>query len=109
MVSTTATGEHTYYKSVELSRRERGQLAQHVLPLSKLDPYHTAESLHGVPTLMLQASLDRIVSASSGRLLYEALGRPERWSYPLGHIGLFAVLPAQAGRIADWVEAKVGR
>ncbi|MGI9244060.1 MAG: hypothetical protein ACR2RV_24900 [Verrucomicrobiales bacterium] len=109
MVSTTATGEHVFYKSVGLDRRERGLLAQHVLPLSRLDPYHTAESLHGVPTLMLQASLDRIVAASSGKLLYEALGRPERWSYPLGHIGLFAVLPAQADRIADWVEAKVGK
>ena len=47
--------------------------------------------------------------AASGRLLYERLGRPERWSYPLGHYGLFALLPSQSKKIADWVEAAVER
>lgn len=74
---------------------------------SKFDPYHTAPYLTGLPVLVLQGTMDRIIPRSYGDLLYERLNRPERWSYPLGHIPLFWILPSQANRIADWIEQSV--
>ncbi len=74
---------------------------------SKFDPYHTAPYLAGKPVLMLQGNMDRIIPRQYGDLLYERLNRPERWSYPIGHIPLFWILPSQANRIADWVESAV--
>ncbi len=77
------------------------------LSASRYDPYHTAPLLRSVPTLMIHGSLDQIVPAAYGRELHERLGRPEKWSYPLGHALLFWWLPTQAGRIADWIEREV--
>lgn len=74
---------------------------------SKFDPYHTAPYLTGKPVLFLQGTMDRIIPRANGDLLYERLNRPERWSYPLGHIPLFWALPSQANRIADWIERAV--
>ena len=79
-------------------------LNEAVLERTALDPYHTAAFLAAMPVLQLHAKFDRIVPASTGELLYQRLGRPERWSYLLGHLGLFWWLPHEAGRIADWVE-----
>ncbi|MCH2161918.1 MAG: hypothetical protein MK085_08610, partial [Phycisphaerales bacterium] len=36
---------------------------------------------------------------------HEALGRPERWRYPVGHVGLFLVLPGASEEICDWLDA----
>ena len=58
---------------------------------------------------MLSGELARIVPAHTGDLLYNALGRPERWRYPAGHIALFLGLPLQANRVIDWIEAVVAR
>ncbi|TVQ52727.1 MAG: hypothetical protein EA377_09495 [Phycisphaerales bacterium] len=82
-------------------------LPEAYLSTSRYDPYHTAPLLRSVPTLMIHGSLDQIVPASYGRQLHERLGRPEKWSYPLGHALLFWWLPTQAGRIADWIEREV--
>lgn len=83
---------------------ELDSFTEQYLASSRFDPYHTAPMLRAVPTLMVHGSLDRIVPASYGNQLYERLGRPERWSYPLGHALLFWWLPTQATRIADWIE-----
>jgi pimeloyl-ACP methyl ester carboxylesterase len=69
-----------------------------------LDPYHASAFLSDTPVLLLHAMLDTIVPARNGDLLYERLGRPERWSYPMGHLLLFAWLPTQAAAIADWID-----
>lgn len=74
------------------------------LNYSKFDPYHTAPLLAGKPVLFLQGTMDRIIPRQYGDQLYERLNRPERWSYPVGHIPLFWLLPSQASRIADWIE-----
>lgn len=74
---------------------------------SRFDPYHTARYLADKPVLLLHAQFDAIVPARYGNLLYEQLGRPERWSYPLGHIFLFWALPSQAEKIAEWVDRAV--
>lgn len=79
------------------------------LEASRLDPYHAAPALAGTPVLMLHGAFDAIVPAANGDLLYERLGRPDRWIYPLGHLGLFWVLPTQADAIASWVRDVVER
>jgi hypothetical protein len=56
---------------------------------------------------MIQGMFDGVVPASTGDVLYERLARPERWSYPLGHGGVFWLLPQRAGYIIDWVERTV--
>jgi len=83
-------------------------LPDEYLKHSKFDPYHTAPLLAGKPVLFLQGTMDRIIPRQNGDLLYERLNRPERWSYPLGHIPLFWVLPSQSNRIADWIERNAG-
>src|SRR5690606_31232761 len=88
-----------------LTRGELDQLSAAYLEMSQLDPYHTALALRATPTLMLHAALDKIVPARCGRLLYERLGKPERWTFWIGHSLLFWRLPAYAGSIASWVDA----
>ncbi len=74
---------------------------------SRLDPVRAAEFLRVMPTLQVHAALDGIVPADTGDELYEALGRPERWSFPVGHVGMFLVLPFLIDDVADWVGARV--
>src|SRR5690606_2543041 len=68
------------YQPRKLTRGELDQLSDAYLEMSQLDPYHTAPALRATPTLMLHAALDKIVPARCGRLLYERLGKPERWT-----------------------------
>ncbi len=74
------------------------------LDRSSLDPYELAPRLIGTPVLMLHGDLDTMVAARTGELMYERLGRPERWSFPLEHKGLFWRLPAYARDIAVWAD-----
>lgn len=94
----------------EIQRPEKAELrelATLYLAMSKLDSLHTAESMHGVPMLMLHGSNDKAVPASTGDALYEALGRPERWVYPIGHELIFAALPLQTPKIERWIREQV--
>ncbi|MHC4908911.1 MAG: hypothetical protein ACYTF9_04225 [Planctomycetota bacterium] len=75
---------------------------------ARLAPYSTSAFLRDKPVLMLQASLDKVVPAETGDLLYERLEGPERWSYPVGHYGLIWLLPSKAAAIASWVDRHVG-
>lgn len=68
-----------------------------------LDPVHTASALEGVPVLQIHAQFDSIVHASTGRALWERLGRPERWDYPVGHIGLFLLSGVYAEDVVRWL------
>jgi fermentation-respiration switch protein FrsA (DUF1100 family) len=72
-----------------------------------LDPGRLAPQLRETPVLMLSAELDQMVPAATGDLLFEAYGKPERWSYPINHILLFAALHLQSGRVAQWVNSSV--
>lgn len=76
------------------------------LGASRLDSFHTAPEL-AVPSLLLHASSDRAVPASSGDKLWERLGRPERWVFPVGHELIFVMLPTQADRLQGWIDARV--
>lgn len=91
-----------------VAKRLRTYPQQH-LEHARLDPYHTAPYLIDTPVLVLQAAFDRIVPAATGDVLYERLGQPDRWTYSLGHFGLFWWLPTQAEAIADWIDRAVGQ
>lgn len=80
-------------------------LASLYLEHAKLDAYHSAPLLreNELPTLVLHAKNDKAVPANSGDLLYDRLGRPERWEYPFGHEIIFATLPTQIPKIESWI------
>ena len=93
--------------SDELGRPDPGlveNLSDRYLEHTKLDAYQTAPLLREIPTLILHATKDRAVPAATGDLLYDRLGRPERWTYPLGHELIFASLPMQIPRIDTWLK-----
>lgn len=97
-------------------RAVRGDVRRTLLELppkyrraTRLDGYNIGPLIRRIPTLMLQASFDAVIPGSTGDLLYERLGRPERWSYPLGHFGLFWWLPNEAKEMADWIEQASAR
>lgn len=77
------------------------------LAYSRLDPYHTAAYLGTTPVLHVHGVADGIVPADCGDLLYERLNRPERIEFPLGHKGVFFLLPSQGGRLLTWVNRTV--
>jgi fermentation-respiration switch protein FrsA (DUF1100 family) len=79
------------------------------LAYSRLDPYHTAAFLWTTPVLHVHGAADGIVPADSGSLLYERLNRPERIEFPLGHKGVFFLLPSQGRRLLDWVNRAVAQ
>ena len=79
------------------------------LARSTVDPYATAPLLASRPVLVVQAERDGIVRREFGDLLWERLGRPERWMGNYGHLLLIYFLSDHAEEIADWVEAAVPR
>tara|TARA_R110000868_G_scaffold226872_1_gene479679 strand:- start:191718 stop:193055 length:1338 start_codon:yes stop_codon:yes gene_type:complete len=91
----------------ELEKAQLQELSNLYMTMSKLDSLHTAESMQGVPILMLHGSGDKAVPASTGDALFEALGKPERWVYPVGHELIFAGLPLQTTKIEKWVREQV--
>jgi pimeloyl-ACP methyl ester carboxylesterase len=82
----------------------RKELFRDYLEYSKLDPYHTAQFLRDKPVLTILANLDLTVPADNGWLLWDRLGRPDRYMHVGEHRTLFLTLHTQANRIADWLE-----
>ncbi len=93
--------------AISLPSEERDRLLATYLERTTLDPYATAASLHRIPTLMLHAKWDAIVPASSGDLLWERAGRPERWSGSFGHVWMFLTLDGVADDIVAWLDRAV--
>lgn len=77
------------------------------LKASKLDPYHTAPLLAGLPVLLVTGKADTWVPSACGDLLWERLGKPDRLQINAGHELLFYFLPNKAGFIVEWVERHV--
>lgn len=90
---------------------QRNHLYDEFLAASQLDPFRTSIAMRSMPVLMVQAAFDTTVQASGGDLLWECLGRPERWTFPGGHRMLFWRLHDHVKPIAEWVDkhAKVIR
>ncbi len=71
-----------------------------------LDSFHCAKAMQGKHVLVLQGQTDRAVPAELGDVLWERMGRPERWEYPTGHEGLIIeMVPRDTGKIIDWLRA----
>jgi hypothetical protein len=74
-----------------------------------LDPFHTARSMQGRKVLMFHGETDRAVPAELADVLWERLGKPERWSYPTGHEGLIIeLLPRETNKIIAWMKGSMG-
>lgn len=88
------------------TERERimERLSEAYLEQAPLDAYNLAPQLRDKPVLMLHGSTDRAVPAAYGEQLWERLGQPERWVFPVGHELLFITLNAQTARIMRWLE-----
>lgn len=90
-----------------LSPQLADELSDEYLRHATLDPYNTAPLLKDKPVLMLHGRFDRRVPARFGDLLWERLGKPERWVGNYGHDLLFYFLDDHAAQIADWVDHHV--
>lgn len=77
------------------------------LRFAPYDPYHTAALMREKPVLLLHAAKDKAVPAATGDELWQRLGEPERWVYPVGHELIFLMLPTQYKRLGDWLDAHV--
>ncbi|MEK6702561.1 MAG: alpha/beta hydrolase [Planctomycetota bacterium] len=105
----TSGGVRVTCDGKKLTEEQVRELGEAYLKYSKLDPYHTAPTLMGVPVLQVHATWDRWVPAEGGRLLHERLGHPEMLEMPGGHGMLFYFLPWKKEWIADWLERNVPR
>lgn len=71
------------------------------------DSYNTAPFLAGQPVLLVQGRSDTTVPSRYGDLLWERLGRPERWSAWYGHPLLIYFIGDHRREIVDWLERHV--
>jgi fermentation-respiration switch protein FrsA (DUF1100 family) len=89
------------------SAEQFATLPREYLSRSSLDSYHTAIALRGKPVLMIHGTRDLAVPAHLGDLLWERLGRPERWAQEAGHEEIFMHLPQQIDGILEWIRGAV--
>jgi hypothetical protein len=89
------------------NQKKRAEFADAVMRKSKIDPRYAAAALKGTSALMVQAKYDDNVPASAGQSMYESLGRPDRWQYRTGHIGLTLLMPWKIDYVLDWMEAQI--
>lgn len=82
-------------------------LSEAYLARSSLDAHETADALSGIPVLMIHGTQDRAVPAAAGDLLWERLGKPERWSMGVGHELLFLRATLRLGEMIEWIDAAV--
>lgn len=69
-----------------------------------LDTVKTAKALRMLPTLMIHARGDGAVPAHLGDELWLRAGKPERWTFNVGHELLFFLLPNHFTRLGQWIE-----
>jgi predicted esterase len=73
---------------------------------ARLDPYHTAAALAGMPVLVYHGHYDRVVPADTGELLFGRLNEAQRYAFPVGHQHLLrVVMRLQAGHVVEWMKA----
>ena len=82
---------------------QREELDRLYLGASPLDNFHAAGVMKGRRVLILQGTIDQAAPASLGDVLWERAGRPERWTYPVGHELLFAGLPQEFDKLMAWL------
>lgn len=70
---------------------------------ARLDPLNVAPLVRS-PVLMIHGEEDAGVPSDLGDLLWERLGRPERWAGPVGHEVLLLSLPARFEELEAWID-----
>ncbi|MEM1329100.1 MAG: hypothetical protein AAGG07_00920 [Planctomycetota bacterium] len=101
-----------YIRAIDVSRvpaESKQDLFDRYRAASSLDGVHTAEVLKRFPTLMIHGTKDKAVPAEAGERLWELAGRPERWTYPLGHELLFLNLVLELGDVNEWLNEALAR
>lgn len=78
-------------------------LSRVYLSQAPLDSYHTSLLLRGKPMLMIHGNFDLAVPAHLGDLLWDRLGRPERWAEDAGHEEVFMRLPQKVRPMITWL------
>jgi hypothetical protein len=87
----------------QTSERVRAAASALYPSVAPIDTQHTASVLRDKRVLIVHASGDRAVPADSGDRLWELAGRPERWTFGLGHELLFFTLSGRAPEIVAWM------
>jgi predicted esterase len=100
---------HEKWDGAEPTKQDLARLDTLYLKNSPLDSYHTAAALKGKPMLLIQGTTDLAVPSPLGDVLWERLGKPERWLQEgQGHEVLFMLLPQQFDKMMDWLERSAG-
>lgn len=69
--------------------------------------YHSgniAPYIQHYPILMIAGTTDKIVPKEQALNLYQALGKPERWTAPVGHLLIAVKLVLEIDRIDQWID-----
>lgn len=88
----------------QVPEHRMAQLELDYLAASRLDAFHTAGQLLNTPTLLIDGRTDGIVNSRYAHMLWQRLGKPERWTIDGGHSVLFLSLDRLAPSIGDWLE-----
>jgi hypothetical protein len=95
---------HEKWDGAQPSGADRARLDELYLKNAPLDSYHTAAVLKGKRVLMIQGTADLAVPSPLGDLLWERLGKPERWMVDgAGHEVLFMTLPQKFEKMMEWL------
>ncbi|MFO0836585.1 MAG: hypothetical protein U0638_16595 [Phycisphaerales bacterium] len=94
-------------KRVRPGSEEYRAISEMYLEKAAWDSYNTAPFLMGQPVLMVQGRSDTTVPSQYGDVLWERLGRPERWSAWYGHPLLIYFIGDHRKEIVDWLERHV--
>ena len=71
--------------------------------LTKLHPGKIGSILRNYRILTMHGRLDEVIPKEQTAELHQILGRPERWSYPLGHHLMAVQLVLEAHRLDRWL------
>ena len=85
------------------SRQEFLNMYQKAARLTLFHPAALAPQLRQRPLLVLHGTRDHILPRSELETLYQMSGRPERWTYPLGHHLVALNLLTQISRLEKWM------
>ena len=94
----------TDYEGNTFIRSELQRMNNTYLNTPSRDPYFLASGLPHENTLLIHAKWDAAVPAENGDILWERAGRPERWVYPSGHLGLFMTFGWHSRDIVQWLD-----
>ena len=82
------------------------RIYQKAATLTKLHAGALAPRLRDHRILIISGTLDRILPKTQLEEYHRALGKPERWTYPLGHHLIAVKLAFEANRLDRWLMAE---